>query len=287
MRKNKILWIVLLVLIVTLAACSGSSSEKAEDEQQKDTNDGPPSIDDLDPDDELTPFIKDGKELLDDTHDVLADESENKLSCMSCHADGSDSGGESLVGITSEYPKYDEREGAVITLEEKVNDGLTRTLNTEKLDYDGEELRSIIAYLTYISKGIKVGEGVAENEDAVEIEEIPEPDLDNGKKLYNEKLKDSSPELWGEHSFTDGSSLARMSVMTNFVRNYLPENEPGSLSDQEAADVAGYILSKDRPGWEDDDSEWPDNGKPADFINKEEREAIQKGDFDWSQVNDD
>lgn len=285
MRKHKILWISLLVLIITLAACSDSASKEVDSEQKKDANDGPPSVSDLDPDDELTPFIKEGESLLNGTHES-SDESENKLSCMSCHADGSGSGGVSLVGVTSEYPKYDERKDVVLTLEEKVNDSFTRVLNTDKMDYDEEEMRSIIAYLTYISDGIKVGEGIIGNENITKVEEIPDPDLDNGEKIYDEKLKDSTPDLWGKHSFTDGSYLTRMSVMTNYVKNYLPEDDPGSFSDQEAADVAAYILSKDRPEWDGDDSDWPD-GKPNDFINEKERRAIEDGDFDWPQVNDD
>lgn len=76
--------------------------------------------------------------------------------------------------------------------------------------------------------------------------------------------------------------MSRMSVMTNYVKNYLPVDDPGTFSDQEATDIAGYVLSQDRPKWED----WSKEEKPTDIINKKEREAIQKGEFDWSMPDE-
>lgn len=281
MRKNKLLWIGLLILLIVLGACTEAASNNKGNEQENDTADGPPSVSDLDQDDELTPFIEKGEALLDGTEQIEAEENGDKDSCMSCHADGSDANGVSFIGITSEYPQYDERVDAVITLQEKINNSIVRTLNGEKLDYDGEEMRAIIAYMTYISKG----QDYEDYQDEKIVEDIPEPDLDNGEKLFDEKIGDIAPQLWGEHSFSDGSQMTRMSVLTNYIKNNLPEDDPGSLSDQEAADIAGFALSQDRPEWEDDASDWSEEEKPADFINEKERAAIQKGDFDWSVVN--
>lgn len=68
--------------------------------------------------------------------------------------------------------------------------------------------------------------------------------------------------------------------MTDYVKNHLPEDDPGSLSNQEATDAAAHILSQNRPEWRKDDPEWRSN-KPDDFINKQERKKIQNDDFDW------
>lgn len=262
MYKNKLLWISLVISTVFLISCSDTAS----------TN-GPPSTSDLNPEDEMTPYIERGEELLEGSMQVMADEETSELSCMSCHSDGSGTNGVSFVGVVSEYPQYNERTGTVITLAEKINRSISRTLNSEELDYEGEEMRSIIAYLNYISEGESYEEHRNE-----EIADILEPDLDNGKRLYNDELKNTAPALWGDDSFTDGSNMSRMSVMTNYVKNYLPVDESGTFSDQEASDIAGYVLSKDRPEWED----WSKEEKPTDLINKEEREAIKKGEFDWS-----
>ena len=292
MQQPKQILLLLLVLTVLLGACANNTSDKAEkNDNGNEANDelneaaeqeGAPSVDELDPDDELTPFIERGKDLMDGSEQISNEEESGKLSCMSCHADGDDTEGVSLVGVTSEYPKYDGRNDAVITIEEKINDTIMHTLNRDAIDYDSEEMRSIVAFLTYISKGEKYDNHKKEEE----IEDIPKPDLNNGENLYEEKIQDSSPDLFGEDSFTDGSALSSFSVMTNYVKNYLPKDDPASLSDQEAADISGYILSQDRPEWRKDESEWL-HDKPDDLINKKERKEIQDKDFDWSQIIDD
>lgn len=280
MLKNKILWIGMLSLII-FTACSESTSE--EDERDTDDESNPPSVHDLDPDAPLTSYIEDGEELVNST--TLTDEQGSELSCMSCHADGGLTNNLSLAGVTEKYPAYSPREGTVVTLQERINESIVRTLNGEKLEYDGEEMRSIIAYLTHISDRDKVRTDTEENTSDDTIVEIPEPDLENGEKLYEERIADSSPPLWGEQSFTDGSSMSRMSVMTNFVKHSLPENDPGSLSDQEAADVAAFILAQERPEWENHDADWPDEDRPGDIITEAEREEIREGNFDWSSIN--
>src|SRR5699024_7509394 len=85
-------------------------------------------------DDEISLFIERVEALMVEVEEMVEGEEGNELSCMSCHAGDSDSNGESLVGITKEYPKYDERKDAVITLEEKINDSIVHDLNGEKID---------------------------------------------------------------------------------------------------------------------------------------------------------
>src|SRR5699024_4860629 len=150
---------------------------------------------------------------------------------------------------TKEYPKYDERKDAVITLEEKINDSIVHDLNGEKIDYDGEEMRSIVAYLTDISKG----EDYEAHKDEDTIEKITEIEVEQGEKILNEEIKYSAPVLVGEGLFADSSSMRCVLIMTNYDKNNLPQDDPDSLSDQEASDVAAYILSEDRPKWIDED----------------------------------
>src|SRR5699024_12429706 len=127
---------------------------------------------------------------------------------------------------------------------------IVRDLNGGEIDCDGEEMRSIVAYLTDISKG----EDYEAHKDEDTIEEMADVDLEKGEKSFNEKSKDSAPVLFGESSCADSSSMSRMLVMTNYVKNNLPPDDPDSLSNQEASDVAAYILSEECPKWIDEDS---------------------------------
>src|SRR5699024_6086043 len=201
MNRQSFFITVLIVLIAVLASCSGD--ENAAVEVDNANNDESESNDNEEKDDDKSKFSERGEVLMDVSEELVEGEEGNELSCMSCHAGDSDSNAESLVGITKEYPKYDERKDAVITLEEKINDSIVHDLNGEKIDYDGEEMRSIVAYLTDISKG----EDYEEHKDEDTIEEIAEIDLEKGEKIFNEKIKDSAPVLFGESSFADSSSM--------------------------------------------------------------------------------
>ncbi len=299
MLKNKWLWLCLAALMLVFAACSEKTTKEASDNDSvEDPGSNPPSTADLDPDDPLTPYINHGEDLFNDTNSMMTDQVGSELSCISCHADGDITSNSSLVGVSKQYPKYNPREGAVMTFGERINSCIVRSMDGEKLDYDGEEMRSIVAYLTYVSEGIKTGEDVYANKQENEIAELPEPDVDSGEELYKQKNclschatdgggtgVDSGPALWGEKSFGDGSSMNRMHVMANYIKDNMPPDESESLNDQEAADLAAFLLSHDRPAWDGHDKDWPDGDRPNDIMTKDKRKKVQKGTFDWSQIN--
>lgn len=297
MLKSK--WLYIVVFVLVLVACSEETTKEVKDEAStEDRGSNPPSTDELDPDDPMTPFVEQGEDIFNDTNSMLAEEAGNELSCMSCHADGGLSENSSMVGVTKAYPKYQPREGTVLTLEERINSCMIRSMDGDKLDYDGEEMRSIVAYLTYISEGTSTIEDVNLDEEENAIEEIPEPSVDNGEELYAEKNclschatdgsgtgASSGPALWGDHSFNDGASMSRIHVMADYIKNNMPPDDAEQLDDQEAADLAAFLLSQERPVWEGHDKDWPDGDRPNDIITKDKRKEMREGTFDWSQVS--
>src|SRR5699024_12476085 len=121
MKKNRqsIFITVLIFLIAVLASSSGDENAAVEVDN---ANNNDESNDNEEKDDEMSPFIERGEALMDGSEDLVEGEEGNELSCMSCHAGDSDSNGESLVGRTKEYPKYDRRKRDVMSLEDKIND---------------------------------------------------------------------------------------------------------------------------------------------------------------------
>jgi thiosulfate dehydrogenase len=53
--------------------------------------------------------------------------------------------------------------------------------------------------------------------------------------------------VWGAESFNDGAGMHRIQKMAAFVKQNMPKNSPGILSNQEAFDVSAFIHSKPRP----------------------------------------
>ncbi len=55
--------------------------------------------------------------------------------------------------------------------------------------------------------------------------------------------------LWGPDSWNDGAGAARVYTLAGIVRYSMPYLDPGSLTDEEAQDVAAFIDSKPRPSY--------------------------------------
>lgn len=304
MVKQKKFWLGLFLIIFIVGACSNTNDSDAVTKENNTNEKGeteelaynPPSLDDLDPDNPKTDYIKYGEEIFNETHVVLDDYVGNKLSCQSCHADGGLSNASSMVGVTTQFPQYRPREGVVFTLEDRINGCMLRSMNGEKIPQDSKEMRALVSYLTYISEGIEVGEEIPWRM-LNTMEEIPEPDVVRGKDLYQEKNclschavdgsgtgANTGPALWGDNSFNDGAGLARMVKMAGYLKNNMPPGNEYELSDQEAADLAAFILSHERPEWKGHDNDWPEGGRPTDIITKDRREKIREGTFDWSEI---
>src|SRR5699024_11037071 len=257
----------------------------------------PPKMEDLDPDDPMTEAIQYGEEIFNETNTVMPDYVGNELSCQSCHADGGYSDSSSMVGVTTAYPQYRPREGITFTLEDRVNGCMVRSMNGRMIPNDSSEMRALISYLTYISVGDEVGQErpwVVVNS----MDEIPEPDVVNGEELYESKNcltchgddeqgtgTNTGPALWGENSFNDGAGMGRLTKMAGYLQNNMPIGAEYELSDQEAADIAAFLLSQDRPVWESHDDDFPHGNRPTDIITKDRREQIQKGEFDWYEID--
>src|SRR5699024_4467081 len=136
MLKKKSLWFYMFAFIVVIAACSETTTKNVEDTKSA-SNSDPSSVSDLDPSDPMTPYIKDGEKIFNETDTMLPEKVGNEMACMSCHADGGTSQGSTLVGVTGQYPKYQPRAGTVQTIEERINSCMVRSMNGEKLEYDG------------------------------------------------------------------------------------------------------------------------------------------------------
>lgn len=299
MRKN-VLWLMLVIVLVFAFGCSADKEETVEDQasQEASASNEIPEVmptDELDPDHPMTAAIQYGEEIFNETNTVLADYVGNELSCQSCHADGGLSDSSTLVGVVADYPQYRPREGVVFTLEDRINGCMIRSMNGEMLPADSEEMRALMAYFSHISKGVAIGEERPWFEPN-EMETIPEPDVVVGEELYESKNclschgengegigANTGPALWGENSFNDGAGLARLSKMAGYIQNNMPPGEEGSLTDQEASDLAAYILMQDRPKFKDVDKDFPHGPGPDDFIRGDRLEKIRKGEFNWKE----
>lgn len=224
--------------------------------------------------------IRRGLRLVSATELLLPHNVGNSLRCTSCHLGaGRVANAGPWVGIASVFPEFRPRNARMNTLEERVNDCFERSLNGRALEPTGEPMRAIIAYMTWLSKDVPRGQSV-EGRGFKRIASAPEPDRARGRKLFLQKcavchgaggLGARSPEggylyppLAGNRTFNIGAGMARLHTAAAFIRWNMPLGQGGSLTDQEAYDIADYFIHLPRPDFPAKRFDWPKGGKPKD-----------------------
>ena len=214
-----------------------------------------------------------GHALLANTHDSLPVNAPGPLRCLSCHLDdGTRRNGLLLVGVYARYPQYRSRSGRMELITDRVNECFRRSLNGAALPVDGPDMRDIVTYFAWISRGLEVF-------DSVPGQGLPKmkplaADTARGAALFASSCArchgaDGAgvppvPPLWGPRAFNIGAGMARLNTAASFVRHNMPFDKPGSLTDQEAYDVASYVLSRPRPDFPGKELDWPKGDPPPD-----------------------
>jgi len=232
----------------------------------------PPTVDST-ADDPLETSVYRGLALVTQTRDSLRAFVGGNLNCTSCHLDEGRRGNAApLSGVFARYPQYMPRSGAVVPIEDRINYCFTRSLAGSRLPPDSREMQDIVAYLSFISRGVPTGEHVR----AEGMPKMPSliGDSARGRPLFLENCSRCHgvggggmgpiPALWGQQSFSIGASMARQERAASFIRHNMPFDRPGTLTDQQAYDIAAYVTSMPRPDSPGKENDWPNGGAPAD-----------------------
>ena len=230
--------------------------------------------DSLIPDDSLGAAIRRGRALFLHTADSLPAYAPANVRCVSCHLDaGRRAGSAPLAGVMARYPAYLERAGAVVTIHDRVNFCFTRSLAGTRLPSDSREMADMVAYMAWLSQGVPHGAQVR----GQGMPKMPPlvGDSARGAALYvgscaschgmdGQGIPPVYPALWGARSYSIGASMAREERAASFIKHNMPFTAPGTLTDQQAYDLAAYINSQPRPDLPGKERDWPLGGAPAD-----------------------
>jgi thiosulfate dehydrogenase len=227
------------------------------------------------PKDSLGAAIRRGYALMTATHDSLPKYVGGNMRCTSCHLDGGlRATAAPLTGVYARFPKYMDRTGAVIPLEDRVNYCFTRSLAGSKIPTDSREMQDIVAYLAFISRDVPVGKHMPPGG----LMAMPKKlvgDTVQGRAIFAGNCArchgtdgagtgTAFPAVWGPKSFSVGASMARQERAASFIFHNMPFDKPGTLTEQQAFDVAAYVVSKPRPDSPGKEKDWPSGGTPYD-----------------------
>ena len=232
----------------------------------------PPVVDST-PDDPYEAAVYRGLAILTHTRDSLPHYVNANLNCTSCHLDeGRRPNAAPLVGVVARYPRYIDRVGAVVPVEDRINYCFTRSLAGARIPTDSREMQDLVAYFAYISRGVPTGEHVR-GEGLATMPDLT-GDSTRGRRLFIDNCARCHgnagagmgliPALWGPKSFSIGASMARVERAASFIRRNMPFDRPGALNDQQAFDIATYVASMPRVDMPAKNRDWPLGDAPVD-----------------------
>ena len=242
------------------------------------------------PDNDQTRLIRRGRDLITATYahigPAVADETKryagNNLACTNCHLNaGTKKFGIPLWGLWDEFPQYSKRSGTEISIEDRINSCMTRSMNGKPLPNESQEMQAFAAYIKFLSTGVKQGQklsgldagqmpGLKRAADPVRGKRVfaracAQCHMPNGEGLLRSRNDPAmgyiNPPLWGPDSFNDGAGMGRLMNAANFIHFNMPNgtsyDEP-RLSQKDAWDVAAFVISQPRPKLGGLDKDFPD-----------------------------
>lgn len=199
-----------------------------------------------------------GKLLFDRTPQYAGQYVGNKLACGDCHSDsGKAPYSAPMIDMAGLFPMFNKRAGHVISLKERIQECFVRSENGHPPPEDSPEMLALVAYIDSLSAGQKHGKAFA-GRGLVKLPDL-KGDPAQGKVVYAQAGcvtchgKDGAgvppflPPLWGSGSFNDGAGMDKLEKMAAYVYHNMPQNNPGSLTPQQAYDVAAYVQKQSRP----------------------------------------
>lgn len=233
----------------------------------------PPSLDEIPPGKEGE-LIRFGHQLVENTRQSAEGYVGNALSCRNCHLGaGRVPNAGSFVGLSVVYPEYRPRNGRINTIEDRLDQCFERSLNGRALPRDSREMKALVAYIEWLSRGIPAGATIPWR-GFPRISSTRQPDSAKGKTLFAGKCAvchgpdgqgmPAAPPVWGPRSYNIGSGMARVSLAAAFIKANMPLGQGGTLTDDEAYDLAAFMDSRPRPDFARKVHDWPKGDKPPD-----------------------
>lgn len=188
----------------------------------------------------------------------------NGLRCANCHLDaGRLADSAPLWGAYVSYPAYRAKNGHVNTLGERIQGCFKYSMDGKAPPLDAKEMVALETYAFWMAKGAPVGEKLPGAGYPKKGFKPPQPpDFARGAQVFKAHCalchgadgqgqkaagRYVFPPLWGPDSFNWGAGMHQLDNAAAFIKANMPLGLGGTLSDQDAWDVAMYMDAHERP----------------------------------------
>lgn len=188
----------------------------------------------------------------------------NSMNCASCHLDaGRKADSAPMWAAYVLYPAYRAKNGHVNTLAERLQGCFAYSMNGKMPPADSETIVALESYLYWMAKGAPTGVKLAGQGYPALSDPEQTPDYVRGQQVYTQSCalchgaegggqQDATgrtvfPALWGDDSYNWGAGMHSVSTAAAFIHANMPLSQGGTLSKQQAWDVAYFINAHERP----------------------------------------
>ncbi len=222
----------------------------------------PPASDTI-PDTPLGSMIRFGRLVFVDTQRYARDYVGNGLNCVDCHLDdGRRANAAPLWAAYVAYPAFRSKDNLVNTFERRLEGCFRYSMNGRMPPADSAVIVGLVAYSFWLATGAPVGAQMAGRGYPVVATAPLAPSAARGAQDYATHCaachgpdgaglraagKYTFPPLWGKDSYNAGAGMHRVPTAAAFIKANMPLGAEGSLTDQQAWDLAAYMNSRPRP----------------------------------------
>ena len=215
------------------------------------------------PEGEYGKVIRLGEQIFTNTGQFAARYVGNDLSCANCHLDaGRKPDSAPLWASFIHYPAYRSKTGQVDTLASRIQGCFQYSMNGKAPPQDDEIMTALQTYAFWLAKGAPVGTPVAGSGYPKLKKPAEAPDYARGETVYAQNCalchgpdgqgqrsgdQQVFPPLWGARSFNWGAGMHQLGNAAGFIQANMPLGKGGTLTEQQAWDVAMFMNSHERP----------------------------------------
>jgi thiosulfate dehydrogenase len=207
--------------------------------------------------------VKLGEQIFTHTGEFAGKYIGNSLNCASCHLDaGRKPNSSPLWAAYPLYPAYRSKNGHVNSFAERLQGCFRYSMNGKAPPLGDPVLVALETYAYWLAKGAPVGEKLSGQGYPKLPAPAQQPDYARGSVVYAQHCalchatdgqgqssggKTVFPPLWGSHSFNWGAGMGEIQNAAGFIKANMPLGLGGTLTDQQAWDVATFMDSQERP----------------------------------------
>lgn len=222
----------------------------------------PPDPEDI-PAGEFGDVIRLGKNIFTDTQTYASAYVGNGLNCVNCHLDaGRKPDSAPLWAAYGMFPAYREKNKQVNSYEDRLAGCFRFSMNGKAPPLGGKEMVALTSYSYWLAKGAPIGVTLKGRGYPKLDQPTLAPDEVRGKVVFEAncaichgadgqgtqvKGRFVFPPLWGSQSFNAGAGMSKINNAAGFIKANMPLGQGGSLSLQDAWDVAKFMTSHERP----------------------------------------